>query len=186
MKPTRLLLLSALFYATLLTVFGPNIRFHDTTPATTTRAPAIVYSPISTAPSTTLRTAKSTTTTSVEPAPAPTLPPVPLVGPDTPCQEWVPEALDAGWPENRQIIETLMSVMWRESRCDPAALSKTSDHGLLQVNEIHRAYVEQIWGVPFEVAMSDPAKNLHFAWLLYSEREADGLCGWQPWSLKCQ
>ena len=46
MKPLRLLLLSALFYVTLLAVFGPNIRFHDTTPATTTKAPAIVYSPI--------------------------------------------------------------------------------------------------------------------------------------------
>ena len=186
MKPLRLLLLSALFYATLLAVFGPNIRFHDTTPATTTKAPAIVYSPISTAPPTTNRTTVAATTTSVEPAPAPTLPPVPLVGPDTPCQEWVPEAVQAGWPENRDILETLMSIMWRESRCDPAALSKSSDHGLLQVNEIHRAYVEELYGIPFELAMADPIKNLNFAWHLYAEREAEGKCGWQPWSIKCR
>ena len=185
MKPTRLLLLSALFYATLLAVFGPNIRFHDTTPATTTRPPAIVYSPISTAPPTTDRTTVAATTTSVEPAPAP-LPPVPLVGPDTPCQEWVPEAVQAGWPENRDILETLMSIMWRESRCDPAALSKSSDHGLLQVNEIHRAYVKELYGIPFELAMADPIKNLNFAWHLYAEREAEGKCGWQPWSIKCR
>lgn len=184
MRPTRFLLLTALCYGTLLLVFGLNQSQPAPQRGTIPSLPPIVYSLISTAPSTSVLE-PTTTTTTTAPA-APTLPPVPLVGPDTPCQEWVPEALNAGWPENRQIIETLMSVMWRESRCDPAALSKTSDHGLLQVNEIHRAYVEQIWGVPFEVAMSDPAKNLHFAWLLYSEREADGLCGWQPWSLKCQ
>ena len=79
-----------------------------------------------------------------------------------------------------------MSIMWRESRCDPAALSKSSDHGLLQVNEIHRAYVEELYGIPFELAMADPIKNLNFAWHLYAEREAGGQCGWQPWSVKCQ
>ena len=184
MRPTKFLLLTALSYGTLLIIFGMNQGAPTPTRGTTPSLPPIVYAPITTAPpASALEPVLATTTT----APAPlTLPPVPLVGPDTPCQEWVPEAIAAGWPENRETIETLMSVMWRESRCDPAALSKSSDHGLLQVNEIHRAYVEQIWGVPFEIAMSDPAKNLHFAWLLYSEREADGLCGWQPWSLKCR
>ncbi len=184
MRPTKFLLLTALSYGILLLVFGLNQSAPAPQRGTIPNLPPIVYSPISTAPPTSLGTQVRETTTT---APAPlTLPPVPIVGPDTPCQEWIPEALKAGWPENREIIETLMSVMWRESRCDPAALSKTSDHGLLQVNEVHRAYVEQIWGVPFEVAMADPAKNLHFAWLLYSEREAEGKCGWQPWSLKCQ
>ena len=184
MRPTKFLLLTALSYGTLLIIFGLNQGAPTPSRHTAVSLPPIVYSPITTAPVSVPRTAAPQTTTT---APAPlTLAPVPIVGPDTPCQEWVPAALDAGWPENREIIETLMSVMWRESRCDPAALSKSSDHGLLQVNEIHRAYVEQIWGVPFEVAMADPYKNLHFAWLLYSEREAEGKCGWQPWSLKCQ
>ena len=185
MKPLRLLLLSALGYVTLLAIFGPNIRMSDEPTPTTNRPTPIVYAPISTVPPTTIRTVEESTT-SVEPAPAPTLPPVPLVGPDTPCQEWVPEAVQAGWPENRDILETLMSIMWRESRCDPAALSKSSDHGLLQVNEIHRAYVEELYGIPFELAMADPIKNLNFAWHLYAEREAGGQCGWQPWSIKCQ
>jgi hypothetical protein len=31
--------------------------------------------------------------------------------------------------------------------------------------------------------MSDPTLNLRFAYLLYSEREQAGKCGWQPWKL---
>lgn len=196
MRPFKFLLLSALFYVTLLTVFGHNQP--PTEPVTTAPHTApIVYNPITAPPATihtgsidtaTIRTTLPVTTTSVEPSSttAPSTSMVPLVGPDIPCQEWVPEAVEAGWPADRQVLETLMSVMWRESRCDPAALSKSSDHGLLQVNEVHRAYVEQIYGVPFEVAMADPTKNLHFAWLLYSELEASGRCGWAPWSLTCQ
>ena len=33
--------------------------------------------------------------------------------------------------------------------------------------------------------MKDPLINLRFAWLLYSGREANGQCGWTPWSLPC-
>ena len=33
--------------------------------------------------------------------------------------------------------------------------------------------------------MKDPLINLRFAWLLYSGREANGQCGWTPWSLSC-
>ena len=187
MRPFKFLLLSALFYVTLLTVFGHNQPPAE--PATTAPHTApIVYSPI-TAPPLTIRTTEPVTTTSVEPSSttAPSTSVVPLVGPDTPCQEWVPEAVEASWPADRQVLETLMSVMWRESRCLPGAINPNSpDHGLLQVNEVHRAYVEQIWGIPFEVAMADPTKNLHFAWLLYSELEASGRCGWAPWNLTCQ
>ena len=186
MKPLRLLLLFALGYVTLLAIFGPNIRTSDEPTPTTNRPTLIVYAPISTVPPTTIRTVEESTT-SVEPVLAPTLPPVPLVGPDTPCQEWIPTAVAQGWPEDRDILETLASVMWRESRCQPEALSKASDHGLLQINEpTHRAYVEELYGIPFEIAMADPAKNLNFAWHLYAELEAQGRCGWQPWSLKCR
>ena len=180
MNPYRFLGLCALGYLTLIAVFGP----HDNTASTstTTAAPVLIeYAPV-----TTWETVppSSSTTSSSTPQPTTTLPQ--LVDYDTPCQEWVDEALAAGWPADRQIITKLMGLIFKESRCLPQVVNpKSPDHGLAQINAIHRAYVEQVFGEPFEVAMSDPTKNLHFAWLLYSEREADGLCGWTPWRLSC-
>ena len=179
MNPYRFLGLAALTYIALIGLFGTN---NSTPPATTitTVKPLVEYAPITSSSTTSTTTSTTTTTT---PAPTTTLPQ--LVDYDTPCQEWVDEALAAGWPADRQIITRLMGVIYRESRCIPHVISPSSDHGLTQINEIHRAYVEQVFGEPFEIAMQDPVKNLHMAWRLYSEREAAGLCGWQPWSLPC-
>lgn len=189
MKLLRLPLFCVLFYATLLAVFGDNNQHPaNSQPTTKPTTATVVYSPI-TAPPTTNRTTVAVTTTSVEPSrtTAPSTSMVPLVGPDTPCQKWIPLAVEQGWPADRDILETLASVMWRESRCLPGAINPNSpDHGLTQINEIHRAYVEQIYGIPFEEAMTDPAKNLHFAYRLYSELESAGRCGWAPWSLTCR
>lgn len=73
-------------------------------------------------------TTTSTTTTVV----------LPLVAPDTPCQEWVPDALDAGWPADREIMERMMSIMHRESRCITDAFKADDPNsgsiGLLQIN----------------------------------------------------
>lgn len=158
----------------------------DTRAIVGTTTPPVIYSPITQAPATTAITVEQSTTSTEPVSVPPTEAPVPLVGPDTPCQEWIPLAVQQGWPADRDILETLASVMYRESRCQPTVVNPTSpDHGLLQVNEIHRAYVEQLYGMPFEEAMADPARNLNFAWHLYSELEAQGRCGWEPWSLRC-
>jgi hypothetical protein len=58
-----------------------------------------------------------------------------------------------------------------------------SDHGIAQINELHRSYVEQVFNMPFEEAMSDPTLNLRFAYLLYSDIADKGGCGWRPWKL---
>lgn len=108
----------------------------------------------------------------------------PLVGPETPCQEWVPVALAAGWPADRQTLETLMSVIWRESRCQPDAWNG-HDAGLTQINQIHAAWIADLGLGDHPKAMLDPALNLEFAWRLYSSREASGKCGWTPWRLSC-
>lgn len=180
MNPYRFLGLCALGYVALIGIFGHNTT--STTNPTTSTAPVLIeYAPVTTWE--TLPSTTSSTTTSSTPQPTTTLPQ--LVDYDTPCQEWVDEALAAGWPADRQIITRLMGLVFRESRCTPQIVSPSGDHGLAQINGIHRAYVEQIFGEPFEQAMSDPIKNLHFAWLLYSEREADNLCGWSPWRLSC-
>lgn len=118
------------------------------------------------------------------PIPTTTLAPVVIVevSDDTECQQWLQTALQAGWPNDRKILDRLGFVMWRESRCQPTADSGP-DHGLTQINQIHTQWITDLGWTLEE--MKDPAKNLRFAWLLYSGREANGQCGWTPWSLKC-
>lgn len=130
---------------------------------------------LATLPDPTTTTASPTTTQG---------PILPLVGPDTPCQEWIPEAIAAGWPADRQLLETLMSVIWKESRCQPDAWNG-HDAGLTQINQIHTAWIAELGLGDHPDAMFDPALNLEFAWKLYSSREAAGKCGWKPWSLSC-
>ena len=118
------------------------------------------------------------------PSPTTTIPPVVIVdvSDDTECQQWLQTALEAGWPNERKVLDRLGYVMWRESRCTPTADSGP-DHGLTQINQIHTKWITDL-GWTHE-QMKDPALNLRFAWLLYSGREANGQCGWTPWSLKC-
>jgi hypothetical protein len=98
------------------------------------------------------------------------------------CGVWFPLAIEQGWPDNPVVLKTLDRIMFRESRCQPAADSGP-DHGLMQINQIHSDYIEQL-GWTFE-GMKDATANLRFAWLLYSGREEEGLCGWTPWAVKC-
>jgi len=118
------------------------------------------------------------------PSPTTTIAPVVIVevSDDTKCQQWLQTALEAGWPNDREVLDRLGYVMWRESRCTPTADSGP-DHGLTQINQIHKGYISDL-GWTHE-QMKDPVINLRFAWLLYSGREANGQCGWTPWSLKC-
>ena len=106
------------------------------------------------------------------------------------CGRWMPLAIAQGWPDNPAVLKTLDRAMWRESRCQADACSqsdsglKCRDAGLLQVNQLHTSYLNDLgWSFPDD--MLNPANNLRFAWLLYSGREANGQCGWTPWSIKC-
>ena len=113
--------------------------------------------------------------------------------PDTKCQEWFQTAITVGWPNNTETLEKLGRLLWKETRClnitplssDPELVKwfNGHDHGVAQINQIHTKYVEQVFNMPFAEAMSDPTLNLRFAYLLYSELEETGRCGWKPWSL---
>ena len=118
------------------------------------------------------------------PIPTTTIAPVVIVevSDDTECQQWLQTALEAGWPNERKVLDRLGYIMWRESRCQPSADSGP-DHGLTQINQIHKGWISDL-GWTHE-QMKDPLINLRFAWLLYSGREANGQCGWTPWSLSC-
>lgn len=146
-------------------------------PATTTTTSSF----ISTTSSTSSTSTSSTTTAA----------PTPIVFPDTPCQEWAPTAIEAGWPADPFILDKLLTIMWRESRCLPSATSRDDDRGLLQIhpkswcrpnryNEIGWLQAQGI--IETCDQLYDPLTNLRAARALfeYSENRGDG---WRPWNL---
>ena len=130
----------------------------------------------------TTTTTSTTTTTTTQPST--TVVPVPA---DTKCQEWFPTAISVGWPNNPETLEKLGRLLWKETRCLNVSYTHPQfnghDHGVAQINQIHRKYVEQLFAMPMEESMSDPTLNLRFAFLLYSDIAETGGCGWKPWSL---
>jgi len=176
MNPFKFLSLTFGLYLSLVIVFGGGDNTSPTPTPTVTqpRITVVMLTPEQ----------QSDRIAELAPIPTTTLAPVVIVevSEDTECQQWLQTALEAGWPNDRKILDRLGFVMWRESRCTPTADSGP-DHGLTQINEIHSKWITDL-GWTF-ADMKDPAKNLRFAWLLYSGREANGQCGWTPWSLKC-
>ena len=116
--------------------------------------------------------------------PSTTVAPVPY---ETNCQEWFPTAISVGWPNDTETLKKLGRLLWKETRCLNVSYTHPQfnghDHGIAQINDIHRFYVEQVFSMPFEEAMSDPTLNLRFAFLLYSDVAKNGGCGWRPWRL---
>lgn len=65
-----------------------------------------------------------------------------------------------------------------ESGLDPTARSAGGgNHGLFQINNVHRAAFEQVTGQPWS-AVYDPYWNAVYAKSLYDSS------GWQPWRCK--
>ena len=179
MNPFKFLALTFGFYLSLVIVFGggSNASPEPTptpTPTSFPRVTVVMLTPEQ----------QSDRIAELAPIPTTTLASVVTVevSEDTECQQWLQTALEAGWPNERKVLDRLGFIMWRESRCTPDADSGP-DHGLTQINQIHTKWITDL-GWSHEL-MKDPALNLRFAWLLYSGREANGQCGWTPWSLKC-
>jgi D-alanyl-D-alanine carboxypeptidase len=106
------------------------------------------------------------------------------IDPDTKCQEWLPLAVEMGWPNRTEVLQTLGRVMWKESRCQALAVNdKSGDHGLTQINQIHEEWLSEMGWTLEDMAI--PSSNLRFAFLLWNSREEAGKCGWQPWSISC-
>ena len=130
----------------------------------------------------TTTTISTTTTTTTQPSTT-----VVSVPAETKCQEWFPTAISVGWPNNPETLEKLGRLLWKETRCLNVSYTHPQfnghDHGVAQINQIHRKYVEQLFAMPMEESMSDPTLNLRFAFLLYSDIAETGGCGWKPWSL---
>lgn len=134
--------------------------------------------------------ALETTTTQTPTTTAPALVPA-----DTPCAEWADEAVAGGWPADPFLLVELLSEAWSESRCLPigpegygydeySKFWNGHDYGIMQINRpAHYKYVVELYGSV--EALIDPVTNFNFAWRLYSELEARGVCGFKPWSRKC-
>jgi hypothetical protein len=127
-------------------------------------------------------TTTTSTTTSTQPITR-----VAYVDPATKCQEWLPTAVSVGWPNNTETLEKLGRLIWKETRCLNIGYLHPSfnghDHGLVQANQIHRAWVEELFNMPMEESMSDPTLNLRFGFLLYDATTEGGGCGWKPWRM---
>jgi len=132
------------------------------------------------------RAVELTTTTSTTTSTQPTTR-VAYVDPATKCQEWLPTAVSVGWPNNTETLEKLGRLIWKETRCLNIGYLHPSfnghDHGLVQANQIHRAWVEELFNMPMEESMSDPTLNLRFGFLLYDATTEGGGCGWKPWRM---
>ena len=177
MNPFKFLSLTFGFYLSLVIVFGGGSNASPEPTPTPTSFPRVTV---------VMLTPEQQVDRLAELAPSPTTTIAPVVivevSEDTECQQWLQTALQAGWPNDRKILDRLGFIMWRESRCTPTADSGP-DHGLTQINQIHSKWITDL-GWTHE-QMKDPALNLRFAWLRYSGREANGQCGWTPWSLSC-
>ena len=64
-----------------------------------------------------------------------------------------------------------------ESKMDPGAVSPTNDHGLFQINAVHRRDFEAVTGQPWS-AVYDPYWNTVFAKHLFDTQ------GWGPWTCR--
>ena len=77
----------------------------------------------------------------------------PEVGLDRVTQDFVfVEAGEAGVD-----YELVLAIIINESRCDPNAISKTNDYGLMQINQINHEWLAEEYGL---TDMLDPRQNI--------------------------
>lgn len=128
--------------------------------------------------------------TAVPVQPEPTEPP-PSLGR---CGQWSAVAVTAGL--DIQMLDRWGDILWRESRCDPAAHNATDpnggSYGLAQVNGFWcrpSRYFPDGWlqarGVLLScVDLFDPAINLTAAAEIFAYSVERNGCGWLPWTTR--
>jgi hypothetical protein len=183
MKPTRLALgLALAAFALVVWPSGPEPQVQpvDTAPNTVVITRSIVT------------TTTTTSTTSIPTTvPAPTTTAYVGVPADHVCYEWLPAMLEAGWPRDPDILATALTIMWRESRCQPDADSGP-DHGLFQVNRFWSSdqsnppnWLAAQGIAPNHDALFDPMTNIRAALAIYQyslDRNGDGFLPWTTYS----
>ena len=124
---------------------------------------------------TTLPTTTAAPTTAPPPPPAPAPPTTTAPAPAPPPADTPVEAAIRRWfPEN---FDKASDVAWCESRHDPAAVSPGGgNHGLFQINTVHRADFEAVTGVSWDAGIYDASLNAQYARALFDQQ------GWEPWA----
>lgn len=115
------------------------------------------------------------------------LPPHRASAPEWRCDEWIPLAVDVGWPEDQ--LSKLSYAIYRESRCRPDQLNPDDpmggSKGLVQINRFW-CRPSQYWpdgwlqthGLLDECdELYDPEINLRSALAIWENS------GWSPWNL---
>jgi hypothetical protein len=67
-------------------------------------------------------------------------------------------------------------IIAHESRGDPGAVSPTNDHGIFQINAVHRSNFQRVTGSQFYNGVYDPFENGQYAAWLWRQQ------GWSPWT----
>lgn len=97
----------------------------------------------------------------------------------TACTPQAQLAVVFGGPELQDtvLIDQASRIADCESEFDPGAVSSTNDHGLFQINAVHRQQFEQVTGQPWS-AVYNPYWNSVYAKWLYEQE------GWDPWTCR--
>lgn len=140
------------------------------TPDTTVRISSDEYvpAPTTTVPPPPTTVAPTTTTTTTAPPPPPPTSAPPPTAPTGSLDEIIVRYFGSAAPTARRIAEC-------ESGMNPNAVSPTNDHGLFQINAVHRNEFEAVTGASWS-AIYDPELNTKYAHHLWSQQ------GWSPWT----
>jgi hypothetical protein len=85
-------------------------------------------------------------------------------------QQWINNVFGAEAPAATRVAQC-------ESHMNPGAVSATNDHGLFQINGVHRPAFSRVTGQPWS-EIYNPEWNTRFAKHLYDTQ------GWRPWTCR--
>lgn len=97
------------------------------------------------------------------------------------CSRYLPTLIkySPGWD-----AYTMSRLMYRESRCNPTAVSTTDDYGLLQLNKANLSFLSKVMGEKVTKAkLLNPTFNIRAAAKLYRYWEKAVGNGYQPWGI---
>jgi hypothetical protein len=115
MNPFKFLALSGAGYLALVIIFGSG---GEAAPSPTVRIPQTVQIvPLTQEQEADRKQAILQEIANLPVETTTTLPQLAQIDPDTKCQEWLPLAVEMGWPNETHILQRLGQVMWKESRC---------------------------------------------------------------------
>jgi soluble lytic murein transglycosylase-like protein len=116
---------------------------------------------------------------------APEAPPVPGEAGTTVagrCTQWE-DLLAAHAPARGWDVHRMSKLMWVESRCWPEIRSRTSDTGLMQINDINLPFLRNVLGEDVSRwTLTDPVQNVRAAAALCDYWASRRSTCYQPWS----